>query len=255
MIAGNWKMYKTTAEAKSLVHAILLGVADFREVDVVICPPYTSLVACNEELGNSTKLHLGAQNVHQEKEGAYTGEISITMLRDMFCRYVILGHSERRQYFHETDELVNKKIKISLEANIKPIVCLGETLEQREGNKTKSVIQKQFDGAFEGITEAEWSQIVIAYEPVWAIGTGKTATPEQAQEVHAMIRSFVAKHSGETVAERVRILYGGSVKPANSAELLSQPDIDGALVGGASLEARSFLAIVESAVVQEEPLK
>ena len=247
IIAGNWKMNKTASEAKSLVTDLVEKLEKFDEADVVICPPFTSLHACQETLGSHAHIGLGAQNMHQEASGAYTGEISAGMLREIFCRYVILGHSERRQYFHETDELVNKKAHTALKANLKPIICVGETLAEREAGKTDKVVTTQVKGSCAGFSDANWDDVVIAYEPVWAIGTGKTATPAQAQEVHALIRSTIEKIASKAVADKIRIQYGGSVKPENAKELLNQADIDGALVGGASLDADSFVAIIKNA--------
>jgi triosephosphate isomerase len=246
IIAGNWKMNKTATEARSLAADIKNELGTFDLADIVVCPTFTSIHAVQEELESSTNIAIGAQNLHQEKSGAYTGEISASMLRDLYCRYVIIGHSERRQYFGETDALINKKTKLALATNLRPIVCVGETLQEREGNKTFDVIATQVKGSLAGLSEEEWLETVIAYEPVWAIGTGKTASSAQAQEVHAFIRKLVQEIAGETVARKVRIQYGGSVKADNARELLTQDDIDGALVGGASLEAKSFAAIIKA---------
>jgi triosephosphate isomerase len=247
LIAGNWKMNKTRAEAEMLVRGLVDELGEkYDETDIVICPPFTAISTCVEVIGDHSTILVGAQNVHQEASGAYTGEISAPMLRDMFCRYVIIGHSERRQYFHETDAIVNAKAKAAFQSKLRPIICVGEKLEEREANKTKDVIGKQIKGSFAGFSPDEWDETVIAYEPVWAIGTGKNAAPEQAQEVHEFIRDQVTKISSEAVAQKVRILYGGSVKPENAESLLQQPDIDGALVGGASLEVRSFISIIRS---------
>lgn len=246
-IAGNWKMNKTRPEAVALVEAIVEQLGNkYEAADVVLCPPFTAIQDAVQALGGHSTIMIGAQNVHQEASGAFTGEISATMLRDLYVRYVILGHSERRQYFGETDALVNAKAKAAFGSKLRPIICVGELLEQREGGKTKAVITEQVKGSFAGFNEVEWGELVIAYEPVWAIGTGKTATPKQAQEVHALIRALVADLAGKAIAEKTRILYGGSVKPDNAAELLGQADVDGALVGGASLEVRSFCAIVKA---------
>jgi triosephosphate isomerase len=204
------------------------------------------LQTAQEELGSHSDIALGAQNMHQAANGAYTGEISAAMLRDLFCRYVILGHSERRQYFGESDALVNEKAKVALKANLRPIICVGETLAEREDGNMEKVVTTQTKGSCAGLSEEDWNNTVIAYEPVWAIGTGKTASPAQAQEVHALIRTTVEEIAGKAVAEKVRIQYGGSVKPDNAKELLNQPDIDGALVGGASLDAASFVAIIKN---------
>ena len=248
IVAGNWKMNKTVAEAKDLVAGIVRELGDFKGVDVVVCPPYTALNAVGELLAESqSQVDLGAQDMHWEKSGAYTGEVSAPMLRELFCHYVILGHSERRAYFHETDDVVNRKVKAALGGNVTPIVCVGETLEQREAEATDQVVEAQVRGSLEGLSEDELAKIVVAYEPVWAIGTGRTATPEQAQEVHAHIRGVVSNMSGSSVAESLRIQYGGSMKPDNAKELIGQPDIDGGLIGGAALDPRSFVEIIQAA--------
>ncbi|GAB4250515.1 MAG: triose-phosphate isomerase [Candidatus Methylacidiphilales bacterium] len=247
IIAGNWKMNKTASEARQLVADLVEELGTFDQADIVICPPFTAIPACADALENVTNISLGAQNLHQEKYGAFTGEISGAMLRDLFCRYVIVGHSERRQLFGETCAIVNAKAKAAFAFNLRPIICVGETLAERENNQTQAVITAQLRDSFAGFSAEDWAETIIAYEPVWAIGTGKTATPTQAQEIHALIRSLVASKAGEAVANKLRIQYGGSVKPDNAAELLQQPDIDGALVGGASLEARSFVAIIKNA--------
>ncbi len=249
IIAGNWKMYKTAAEALGLVNALkkeLVGVRD-TDVEVVICPPFTALYAVAAMLTDSS-IKLGAQNVHWEKEGAFTGEIAAPMLKELSARYAIVGHSERRQYFGETNEGVNKRAKAALANGIQAIVCVGETLAQREAGQTQAVIRDHITGGLAGFTKDAMLDTVIAYEPVWAIGTGKTATPAQAQEVHAFIRELLAAMFDAPVAAKTRIQYGGSVKPANAKELLGQPDIDGALVGGASLEAKGFADIVKAAL-------
>ncbi len=246
IIAGNWKMNKTAAEARELVAGIVRDLGDAPGVDVVLCPPFTALSAVSEAISDSP-LHVGAQNMHSESSGAYTGEIAAEMLRELYCHYVILGHSERRSYFGETDETVNKKAKAALAANLIPIVCVGETLEQREANETAAVIEAQIRGSLAGIEGAELAKTVVAYEPVWAIGTGLTASPEQAQEVHAQIRGLLVDLGGEEAGNAVRIQYGGSMKPGNAAELLAQPDIDGGLIGGAALDVRSFIDIIAAA--------
>lgn len=246
IIAGNWKMNKSATEARLLVASIIEDLANFDQADIVVCPPFTALQACVEALEGTGHIHVGAQNMHQEKSGAFTGEISAAMLRDLYVRYVILGHSERRQYFGETDALINAKARAALASSLKPIICVGETLEERESGKMTDVITRQMRDSFADFTEDQWLETVVAYEPVWAIGTGKTASPAQAQEVHALIRSLIRKAAGETVAAKIRIQYGGSVKADNARELLTQPDIDGALVGGASLESRSFAAIIKA---------
>jgi len=247
IVAGNWKMNKTVAEAIDLAGAIKRDLAGCKDVDIVLCPPFTALKAVSDVI-TGTHIDLGAQNMHWEKSGAYTGEISAEMLREVYCHYVILGHSERRAYFGETDAIVNKKTKAALEGNLTPIVCVGETLQERESGKMNDVISTQVRGSLVGLTPRQLVDSVIAYEPVWAIGTGKTASPEQAQEVHAFIRSVLQDMADQAVAQSVRIQYGGSVKPSNARELFSLPDIDGGLIGGAALEARSFIDIVQAAI-------
>jgi triosephosphate isomerase len=246
IIAGNWKMNKTTTEARQLASDIIEKLGKFAKADVVLCPPFTSIAICHDIVGNHSAIALGAQNMHEKANGAFTGEISAPMLRDLYVRYVILGHSERRQYFGETDAIVNAKALAALQHHLRPIICVGETLEQREAGKMAAVVEKQVRGSCAQLTEAQWEESIIAYEPVWAIGTGKTASPDQAQEVHALIRKVLKDMAGEKVAESVRIQYGGSVKADNADELLNQPDIDGALVGGASLDAESFVAIIKN---------
>ena len=249
IIAGNWKMYNTAAEALALVNALkkeLVGV-NAADVETVVCPPFTALYAVSTILQGSGVV-LGAQNVHWEKEGAFTGEISAPMLKELSVRYAIVGHSERRQFFGETNEGVNKRAKAALAHGIRPIVCVGEMLAQREAGQTEAVVRDHVTGGLAGFTKDAMLDTVIAYEPVWAIGTGKTATPAQAQEVHAFIRELLAAMFDSSVAGKVRIQYGGSVKAANAKELLGQPDIDGALVGGASLKATDFAAIVKAVV-------
>lgn len=246
IIAGNWKMYKTNAEALQLANQVKIKTKDIRNTGIIMCPPFTALAAVAEVVKESP-IAVGGQTMCVEKEGAYTGAISAGMIKSTGAIHVILGHSERRQYFGETDELVNKKIKTALEFGLKPIVCVGETLEQREGNITAEVVTKQLRGAFKDLKPQQIEQIIVAYEPIWAIGTGKTATPEQAQEVHAVIRAAVRDWFGANAAENLIIQYGGSVKPENAESLLSQPDIDGALVGGACLKSDSFAAIIHTA--------
>jgi triosephosphate isomerase len=246
IIAGNWKMNKTPEDSKELAEGIKLDLADVSEVDIVVCPTFTGLDAVSKVIGE-TNIKLGAQNMHWEAEGAYTGEISASMLRDLYCHYVILGHSERREYFGETDEIVNKKTKAAIAAGLIPIVCVGETLEQRESSSQEAVVSAQLKGSLAGLG-ADMAKIVVAYEPVWAIGTGLTASPEQAQEMHAYIRSILAQISDQATADGIRIQYGGSMKPENAAELLSQPDIDGGLIGGAALKAPSFVALIKAAI-------
>jgi len=243
LIAGNWKMNKTVEESVELVNSLKQRVSDVYGREVLVCPPFVSLVVVKELLKNSN-VKLGAQNMYFADSGAFTGEISPLMLKSAGCDYVIVGHSERRQFFGETDEIVNKKMKIAFENGIVPIVCIGETLQQRESNETFSVIERQTKKSLVGITLEQAKKVVIAYEPVWAIGTGKTATPEQAEEVHGFIRKIYSQMYGTESAETVRILYGGSVKSDNVSEIMKQPDIDGALVGGASLKADEFAKIV-----------
>ncbi|PIS30967.1 triose-phosphate isomerase [Candidatus Saganbacteria bacterium CG08_land_8_20_14_0_20_45_16] len=249
-MAGNWKMHMTESEALNFVKQVKPLVADVTDKDMLICPPFPVLSRMQDALKDSN-VALGAQNMHFEEKGAFTGEVSGPMLKAVGCEYVIIGHSERRQYFGETNEIVNKKLKAALNHDLLPIVCVGESLEQRENNETMKVIEAQIRESFKDLITADfkgtgadlaindWSQITIAYEPVWAIGTGKTASPEQAQEVHAFIRSLLPKE----VAQKVRILYGGSVKPDNVKELMAKPDIDGGLVGGASLKPESFAGL------------
>jgi triosephosphate isomerase len=244
MIAGNWKMYRTAAEARQLAIEIKNATINLtQDVDVLVCPPFGSLYAVGEVLKES-QVRLGAQNCFWEDEGAYTGEISPVMLKELGCEFVIVGHSERRNHFGETDEWIANKAKAVLKHELWPIVCVGEQLNEREAGTTQDVVRGQILGSLRGITSDEMLKTVIAYEPVWAIGTGKTATPEQAQEVHAFIRNILIDLHGLEVALRVRILYGGSVKPKNIKTLMAEPDIDGGLVGGASLDAGSFSEIV-----------
>ena len=246
LIAGNWKMNKTSADAVALVTDIVAAVGRQTDVDVVVCPPFTSIEAVAKALDGSA-VKLGAQNMHPEASGAFTGEISAPMLRALFATHVILGHSERRASFGETDAFINKKVLAALKNQLKPILCVGETLAEREAGATLKVVQTQLEGGLDGVSKEQAPSVVIAYEPVWAIGTGKVATTEQAQEVHAFIRGLLVKLFGEAIAQKVRILYGGSMKPANAPELLAQKDIDGGLIGGASLEARSFVELVNAA--------
>ncbi len=247
LIAGNWKMNKTAADGVALVADIVAAAGKQNDVEVVVCPPFTGLESAAAKLEGST-IKLGAQNMHPEASGAYTGEISAGMLRALFVSHVILGHSERRSYFHESDAFINQKVLAALKAQLKPILCVGETLAERESGSTLKVVQNQLEAGLEGVSKDLATSVVIAYEPVWAIGTGKVATTEQAQEVHAFIRSLLVKLFGDAVAQKVRILYGGSMKPANAPELLAQKDIDGGLIGGASLEARSFVELVTAAI-------
>ena len=243
LIAGNWKMHGTRAETERLLAALKLAMAGLTDREVVVAPPFTALETAARLLAESP-IRLAAQNLYWEPQGAFTGEISGPMLRDLGCSYVILGHSERRQYFAETDQQVARKVKAAQRDGLLPIVCVGETLEERDRGDTLAVIRRQVRGGLDEQEKAAVAALVIAYEPVWAIGTGRTATPEQAQEVHAAIRATVAELADQTTAEAVRILYGGSVKPDNVDALMAQADIDGALVGGASLQADSFARIV-----------
>lgn len=251
IIAGNWKMYKTVGEAVNFVAAFKEKTAGVSGVEMVLCPPFTALAAVAQRLAGSG-IELGAQNMHWQPEGAYTGEIAPGMLREIGCKYVILGHSERRQYFGETDELVNKKVKAALEHGLTPIVCVGERLEERESGQTEAVVRRQVEGALAGLAARQVAGLVVAYEPVWAIGTGRTASAEDAQQVNAFIRGILRRLFGDDAADAVRIQYGGSVKPGNAAGLMAQPDIDGALVGGASLDAASFAEIVKNSAPAEE---
>jgi len=245
-IAGNWKMNLLRDSCLSLVHLLQHKLQNYSQVEVAVCPPSVYLHDVGSNLRGS-HIGLGAQNMFHEKEGAFTGEISGGMLRDMGCRYVILGHSERRQLLFETDAIVNKKVFAALRSELTPIVCVGETLQEREAGVTQQVIAAQMKGSLAKLSSDQGLQLVIAYEPVWAIGTGRTATPAQAEEVHSQIRMLLNDFFGKPVAESIRIQYGGSVKPDNAVELLSQPNIDGALVGGASLKAADFAAIVDAA--------
>ena len=246
IIAGNWKMNKTVAESIELVEELQRLHADQTAVDVVVCPPYTSLKSVSDILSN-TQIHVGSQNISAEDSGAYTGEISHEMLKELYVRYVIIGHSERREYFQESDNLINRKVLKALEKKLKPILCVGESLEQRESGITEDVVEKQIRLGLRDINPDMYSDVVIAYEPVWAIGTGKTATAQQAQDVHYFIRCLIKEMAGLDASNVVRIQYGGSMKPSNAEELLSQADIDGGLIGGASLDAVSFGSLIDSA--------
>ena len=247
-IAGNWKMNKTAAEAKALCEALKESLAPLAgKVEVAVCPTFTSLATAVEVLKGSN-VKVGAQNIHWAENGAFTGEISGAMLKEIGVEYVIIGHSERRQYFGETDETVNKRMQAALANGLKPILCIGETLEEREGNKTEAVLEQQLKGAFADICECKMDQITIAYEPVWAIGTGKTATPEMAEETHAFIRKTIAALYNKAIADAMVIQYGGSMKPENAQALVAQADIDGGLIGGAALKADSFTALVTNAI-------
>lgn len=243
VIAGNWKMYKTIAEAVDFVTQVKPLVAAAAHCEVIVAPPFTALRAVAEAVKGSN-IAVAAQNVHWDKEGAHTGDVAPGMLLEAGCTHVIIGHSERRHDHGETDEQVNRKVKATLAAGLLPIVCVGETLAEREAGKTEEVLQRQFQGGFAGLTPQDFSRIIVAYEPVWAIGTGRTATPEMAGESHRYFRGLVRNQFGEAVAGSLRILYGGSVKPDNVAGLMAQEEIDGALVGGASLKPDSFAALV-----------
>ena len=247
IIAGNWKMNKTIAEALTLVADLKRDLMGVKEVDVVVCPPFTALESVSKAVLDST-IKLGAQNMSENNFGAYTGEVCAGMLKEFSVRYVILGHSERRQFQKESDALIAKKAAAVHAAALKPIVCVGETLAEREGGLMEKVLETQVTGSLAGLTKEQMVETVIAYEPVWAIGTGKTATTQQAQDAHAFIRGLLVKIYDEPTARKVRIQYGGSVKPANAKELMSQPDVDGALVGGAALEARSFADIIKNSI-------
>jgi triosephosphate isomerase len=247
IIAGNWKMNKTVAEALDLVTGLKRELANVKEVDIVVCPPFTALSEVSKMILDSN-IRLGAQNMSEHNYGAHTGEIAAGMLKEFSARYVILGHSERRQYQEESDALVSRKALAAHAASLKPIVCVGETLEQREGGQMETVLNTQVRGSLGALDKDQMAETIVAYEPVWAIGTGRTATSDQAQEAHAFIRRLLVEMLDEAVARRVRIQYGGSVKPNNARELMSQPDVDGALVGGASLEDRSFSDIVKNCI-------
>ncbi|MCX7785573.1 MAG: triose-phosphate isomerase [candidate division WOR-3 bacterium] len=242
LIAGNWKMNKSPQEAKEFAQALVEALLEEIQSEVLICPPFTALSVVAEVIKNSN-IRLGAQNMHWEIKGAFTGEISGEFLKELGCQYVILGHSERRQYFAETDEIINKKLHTALQIGLKPILCIGETLAERENNQTLSVVKRQLETGLKTLDNI--NNVVIAYEPVWAIGTGKTATPDQAEEIHSYIRENIAKKWSKDSADKIRILYGGSVTPENIDILMTQPDIDGVLVGGASLRLESFIRIIK----------
>jgi triosephosphate isomerase len=244
-IAGNWKMFTTSATARALAAAVVKGVGREDRVRVAVCPPFPYLTTVAEVLRGSP-VTLGGQNLYPEKEGAFTGEVSPTMLLDVGCRYVIVGHSERRHKLGENDAFINRKVHAALEAGLHVILCVGETLPEREADRTEAVLQTQLSGGLAAVGAEQLARVVIAYEPVWAIGTGRNATPEQAQAAHVFLRRQVAAGFGEEAARQLVIQYGGSVKPDNAAALLGQPDVDGALVGGASLQADQFLAIVRA---------
>jgi triosephosphate isomerase len=251
IIAANWKMHMTQGESEAFITTFLREIGDLDEVEIVIVPPFTAIPRVSALLTQAQNVKVGAQNMHWERNGAFTGEISPAMLRELFVRYVVLGHSERRALFGETDEIVNRKVRAAHEAVLRPIVCVGETLDQRERGSVQKILALQLRGSLAEVEAKELQETVIAYEPVWAIGTGKTATAGQAQEAHAFIRQTLREMSDDATADKVRIQYGGSVKPENARELMSQPDIDGALVGGASLDPRSFAQIVQAGVPNE----
>jgi triosephosphate isomerase len=245
LIAGNWKMNHLVGKAVDVVNALKPQVADAQAVDIVVCPTFVCLDAVGKAVDGSN-VELGAQNCYTKESGAYTGELSPQMLQDVGCTWTIVGHSERRQYFGESDELLNEKLKFALAAGLKVMFCIGETLEEREGGIMNDVLGRQVIEGLKGLSNEDFDSVAIAYEPVWAIGTGVTATPEQAEEAHAFVRGLLRDQFGDAVADKVRIQYGGSVKPGNAAELLSKPNVDGALVGGAALEADDFAAIVKA---------
>ena len=247
IIAGNWKMNNTISQSLDLMNGLMKNKEDMRKVEVVVAPPFTALSAVYGVVGQ-TSIQVAAQNLHWAESGAYTGEISPMMVKETGCKWAIIGHSERRQYFGETEETVSKRTAAALAAGLKPIVCIGETLEEREAGKTFEVLNRQLEGGLKGITPENMAKITLAYEPVWAIGTGKTASAAQAEEAHAKIREKLALLHGQAVADKTRILYGGSVKASNALELLSLPNVDGALVGGASLKAQEFLDIIAAGI-------
>ncbi|MBN3039916.1 MAG: triose-phosphate isomerase [Candidatus Omnitrophica bacterium] len=247
LIAGNWKMNNTLFQARELINSLRRELIDFEDADILICPPFTALSDANDLLIESN-IKLGAQNLYWQEKGAFTGEVSPLMLKDIGCSYVIIGHSERRNIFSETNQDVNRKTKAALSAELTPIICVGEVLDEREAGKTIEVVKKQLEESLADLDEEQILKSVIAYEPVWAIGTGKTATPQQAQEVHKFIRTWLKDKYCIDVSQQIRILYGGSVKPSNIKDLMSEDDVDGGLVGGASLDSASFVEIVKNSV-------
>ncbi len=252
IIGGNWKMNKgTPSEAIEMLKEMIPLVIKISSVDIVIVPPFTALSSTIQTVKN-TNIMVGAQNMYYEEKGAFTGEVSPIFLKELGCKYVILGHSERRDIFNESDDLINKKLKKALKSDLNPIVCIGEHLEEREAGRTKNVIENQFNLTFKDLKSEEFSRVIIAYEPIWAIGTGKTATPEQAEEIHIFIRELIASIYGKNTAETVRIQYGGSIKPNNAKEIFEKENIDGGLVGGASLQSKSLYEIIKAA---EESIK
>lgn len=248
VIAGNWKMNLLVGDALSLVEELKELLAEVTDVEIVVCPPYTALYPVGQALAGST-IALGGQDCYPVENGAYTGEISPSMLKDAGCAWTIVGHSERRRYFDETDGFLNRKLKFALASDLKVMFCVGETLEEREAGEMDDVLRRQVREGLEGLREADFGRLLIAYEPVWAIGTGLTATPDQADEAHGFVRALVREQYGDTVSEGLRIQYGGSVKPENAVELMEKSNVDGALVGGASLKAESFASIVKAGVV------
>ena len=258
IVAANWKMNMTQAESARFIESLLIDLGDIADVEVVILPPFTAIAKVTESLGKAQNIKVGAQNMYWERNGPFTGEISAELLRDLLVRYVVLGHSERRSLFGETDEIVNLKVRAAHEASLRPIVCVGETLDQREHGSVEKILSIQLHGSLAGLNAKELHETVIAYEPIWAIGTGRVATPAEAQEAHVFIRRILGELAGDDGADgaedKIRIQYGGSVKPDNARELMSQPDIDGALVGGASLDPRSFAQIVQAAREEEAKL-
>lgn len=247
ILAANWKMNLTHSEAESYYQSFVTEIGDVNDVEVVILPPFTAIPALVSASEKSQVLRIGAQNMHWAKSGAFTGEISATMLRALYVKYVVLGHSERRALFGETDEIVNRKVRAALDAGLRPIFCVGETLHERDSKQVEQVLERQVRSGLEGVSQKDYTEIVMAYEPCWAIGTGRTATPAQAEQAHAFIRSVLSGLADGPTADRVRIQYGGSVKPDNAEELMRQKNIDGALVGGASLDPRSFAQIIRCA--------
>jgi triosephosphate isomerase len=247
IFAANWKMNLTHIEAESYMHTFLSEIGEVDDVEIVMIPPFTSIPVLAQVSEKAPFIRLGVQNMHWERSGAFTGEISATMLRALFVKYVVLGHSERRTLFGETDETVNRKVHSALEAGLRPIVCVGESATQRDNDQVETVLKKQLELDLKDVSTKDAAEIVIAYEPVWAIGTGRTATPAQAEQAHSFVRSVLEKMFDKVVAERVRIQYGGSVKPENTEELMREPDIDGALIGGASLDPRGFAKIIRHA--------
>jgi triosephosphate isomerase (TIM) len=246
ILAANWKMNLTHVEAESYVEAFLHEVGEVNDVDIVIIPSFTSIPTLAQASGKAPFIRLGAQNLHWERNGAFTGEISATMLRALFVKYVIIGHSERRTLFGETDEMVQKKVHTALEAGLRPIMCVGESLAERESDSVQKVLGRQVEEGLKDVSADHLSEMVLAYEPVWAIGTGRTASPAQAEEVHAFLRSLLAELFDQSAADKIRILYGGSVKPENTEDLMREPNIDGALIGGASLDPHSFARIIRA---------